>query len=163
MFNVIFLHSHQLINKIGKDSRGYGYDVASIDIQRARDHGCPSYLEMRRLCKIKPEINSFDDYNKIFNATNVDLLKRVYASYEDVEFYVGGLLEIFESPGNPLVGPTFGCINGLGHNNYVQGDIYYYSHKENPYPFTAAQLASIRNYTLLSMYCTNSGIKEISS
>lgn len=115
---------------------------------------------MRRLCKIAPEINSFDDYEKIFNKTNVALLKRVYASHEDVDFYVGGLLEIFESIGSPLVGPTFGCIIGLGHNNYVQGDIYYYSHKENPNPFSDAQLASIRNYTLSNMICTNTGLKQ---
>jgi len=115
---------------------------------------------MRRLCKFTPEINSFDDYRKIFNETNVNLLKSVYASHEDVDFYVGGLLEMFESIGNPFVSPVFGCIIGLGHNNYVQGDIYYYTHKENPYPFTAAQIASIRKYDLSSIICTNTGFKQ---
>lgn len=153
-------YSTELINKIGKDSKGFGYDLVAIDLQRARDHGCTSYLEMRRLCKFTPEINSFDDYRKIFNETNVNLLKSVYASHEDVDFYVGGLLEMFESIGNPFVSPVFGCIIGLGHNNYVQGDIYYYTHKENPYPFTAAQIASIRKYDLSSIICTNTGFKQ---
>ncbi|KAG4071221.1 hypothetical protein HA402_008956 [Bradysia odoriphaga] len=135
--------SSELTNKIGKNSQGFGYDLFAIDLQRSRDHGCTSYVEMRKLCNIQPEINSFDDYKKIFNETNVELLKSLYASYEDVDFYVGGLLEMFENIGVAIVGPTFGCIIGLGHNNYVQGDIYYYTHKQSPHPFSAAQLASL--------------------
>lgn len=109
---------------------------------------------------MKPEINSFDDFNQIFIKTNVDLLRNIYESHEDVDFYVGGLLEAFESVGNPFAGPTFGCVIGANYNRVVGGDIYYFSHPENPYPFTAAQIVAIRKYKIPNIFCTNSGLKE---
>lgn len=150
----------QIINRIGKNRQGYGTDLVSIDIQRGRDHGIPSFVQIRRACKLKPEINSFDDLNKIFNKTNVDLLKNIYKSYEDVDFYVGGLLEAFESVGNPFAGPTFGCVIGENYNNVMGGDIFFYSHPENPHPFTKAQIDAIKNYQISHLYCTNSGLKK---
>lgn len=131
-----------------------------MDIQRGRDHGMPSFVDIRRKCKLTPEINSFDDFNQIFNKANVELLKKFYNSYEDVEFYVGGLLEAFESVGNPFAGPTFGCVIGENYNNVMGGDIYYYSHPENPHPFTKAQVDAVLNYTIVNIYCTNSGLME---
>lgn len=136
-------------------------DIIALDIQRERDHGCPTFVQIRRKCKLMPEINSFDDFGKIFNKTNVELLKSMYQSYEDVELYVGGMLEAFESVGNPLAGPTFGCIIGENYNNVMGGDIYFYSHPENPYPFTKAQIDAIHNYTVPSIYCSNSKLKEV--
>ncbi len=84
----------------------------------------------------------------------------MYESYDDVDFYVGGLLEAFESVASPFAGPTFGCIIGENYNNVMGGDIYYFSHPENPYPFTKAQIAAVANYTVPNIYCTNSGLKE---
>lgn len=153
-------NSEQMVHRIGKNRQGYGMDLISMDIQRGRDHGIPSFVDIRRKCNLKPEINSFDDFNLIFNRTNVDLLKNVYESYEDVDFYVGGLLEAFESVGDPFAGPTFGCVIGANYNNVVAGDIYYYAHKENPYPFTNAQIDAIRNYQIPHIFCTNSGLKR---
>lgn len=149
-----------MINRIGKNDLGFGTDIISTDIQRGRDHGVPSFVQIRRGCKLTPEINSFDDFNKIFNKTNVNLLRKIYKSYEDVDFYVGGLLEAFESVGNPFAGPTFGCVIGQNYNNIVGGDIYFYAHPENPYPFTKAQVDAIRNYQIPHIFCTNSVLKE---
>lgn len=150
----------QIINRIGKDSRGYGLDLIALDIQRSRDHGIPSFVDIRRKCKLTPEINSFDDFSKIFNKTNVELLKSMYESYEDVDFYVGGLLEAFESVANPFAGDTFGCIIGENYNNVMGGDIYYYTHPENPYPFKKAQIDAIQSYAIPNIFCANSGLKE---
>lgn len=112
------------------------------------------------MCNVEPEINSFDDFNKIFNKTNVDLLRKIYQSHEDVDFYVGGMLEAFETVGDPLVGPTFGCVIGANYNNVVGGDIYFYSHPENPYPFTKEQIDAVRNYRIANIVCANSGLNE---
>lgn len=151
----------QIINRIGKESKnGYGIDLVAIDIQRSRDHGIPSFVEIRRKCKLSPEINSFDDFNLIFNKTNVDLLKKNYKSYEDVDLYVGGILELNENVANPFAGPTFGCIIGENYNNVMGGDIYFYSHPENPYPLTTAQSDAISKFSVSNLFCTNSGLKE---
>lgn len=151
----------QIINRIGKSSKnGYGIDLIATDIQRSRDHGIPSFVDIRRKCKLSPEINSFDDFNLIFNETNVDLLKKVYNSYEEVDFYVGGMLEAFEHVGNPFAGPTFGCIIGENYNNVMGGDRYFYSHPENPYPFKKTQIDAITKYSVSNMFCANSGLNE---
>lgn len=84
----------------------------------------------------------------------------MYKSHLDVDFYIGGLLEAFESVGNPFAGETFGCIIGSNYNNVMGGDIYFYSHPENPYPFTKAQIDSVLKYPVPNIYCTNSGLKE---
>ncbi|KAG4073064.1 hypothetical protein HA402_009483 [Bradysia odoriphaga] len=154
-------YSDEIINRIGKNDQGYGLDIISWDVQRGRDHGIPSFVQIRRACKLTPEINSFDDFNKMFNKTNVELLKKVYKSHEDVDFYVGGLLEAFETVGNPFAGPTFGCIIGANYNNVMGGDRYFYTHPENPYPFTQAQIDAIKKYQIPHIYCANSGLKEI--
>lgn len=38
----------------------YGYDILSLDIQRGRDHGLPSYTAYRTLCGLDP-VNGFED------------------------------------------------------------------------------------------------------
>lgn len=149
-----------MINRIGKDSNGYGVDLISLDIQRGRDHGIPSFVEIRRQCKLTPEINSFDDFGKIFNKANVELLKSMYESHEDVDFYIGGLLEAFESFANPFAGPTFGCVIGENYNNVMGGDIYFYSHPESPYPFTKAQIKAVVDYAIPNILCAISGLEE---
>ncbi|KAG4071048.1 hypothetical protein HA402_001485 [Bradysia odoriphaga] len=154
-------YSDEIINRIGKNGKnGYGIDLIALDIQRGRDHGIASFVQIRRKCKLTPEINSFDDFNLIFNKTNVNLLKTFYRSYEDVDFYVGGLLEAFESVGNPFAGPTFGCVIGDNYKNAMGGDIYFYSHPENPYPMTKAQIDAVGKYSVSNLFCANSGLSE---
>ncbi|KAG4079788.1 hypothetical protein HA402_014919 [Bradysia odoriphaga] len=153
-------YADEVVNRIGKNSRGYGMDLIALDIQRGRDQGISSFVEIRRKCNLKPEINSFDDFGKIVNKANVELLKSMYESFEDVDFYIGGLLESFASIGNPLAGPTFGCVIGENYNNVMGGDIYFFSHPENPHPFTTEQINAIRKYSVSNIFCANSGLNE---
>lgn len=39
-------------------------DIVSLDIQRSRDHGIPSYTQFRKYCKLK-EIQSVQDLTLI--------------------------------------------------------------------------------------------------
>lgn len=149
-----------MTGKIDKNAEGYGVDLVSIDIQRGRDHGTPSFLDIRRKCKLQPEIKTFDDFKLIFQPENVELLKRFYKSPEDVDFYVGGMLEIFKSVANPVAGPTFGCVIGENYRNVMGGDIYYYTHPENPNPFTKEQLDQIQTFSMIHLYCLNSKLKQ---
>lgn len=149
-----------MYNKIDKNEEGFGVDLLSIDIQRGRDHGTPSFLEIRKRCKLEPKVETFDDFKLIFNEKNVELLKKFYKSPEDVDFYVGGMLELFEHVANPVAGPTFGCVIGENYRNVMGGDIYYYTHPENPYPFTPKQLEAIKTFSMVHLYCLNSNMKK---
>lgn len=150
-----------MYNKINKNKDGFGMDLIAIDIQRGRDQGVPSYLETRRRCSMTPVLTSFDDFAQVMDAPNVDLLKEVYASPEDVDLYVGGWLETFKSTGNPLAGPTFACAISENYKNTVGGDIYFYSHPENPYPFTSDQLTVIKSFSMRHVICLNSGLSAV--
>lgn len=94
------------------------------------------------------------------NETNVELLRDAYESPEDVEYYVGGVLETYEILGNPLVGKTFGCVIARQWDNFAGGDAYYYSNPNSPYPFTQEQKWAIGNYTISNLLCANSDMTE---
>ena len=51
-----------LTNQLFEESPQEGFDVASLNIQRGRDHGLPSYNEWRDLCGLG-KLSSFDDIN----------------------------------------------------------------------------------------------------
>lgn len=151
-----------MYNKINKNEDGFGMDLISIDIQRGRDQGVPSYLDIRRKCNLTV-MTTFDDFAQVIDPANVDLLKSVYKSPEDVDLYVGGWLEVFKSTGNPLAGPTFSCVISQNYRNSIGGDIYFYSHPENPYPFTTDQMNVIKGFSMRHMICLNSNLTKVNA
>lgn len=92
------------------------------------------------------------------NSTNVDLLRGAYASIEDIDYYVGGLFETYEILGNPLVGPTFGCVIASQWDNFAGGDIYYYSNPLSPHPFSDAQIQAVHAYSISGLICANTNM-----
>ena len=78
-------------------SRGPGdlSDIVSINIQRSRERGVPSYLTYRNsgVCNLKANINSFGDLKKIgFSKGDIKNLKKVYESVKDIDLFTGGML-----------------------------------------------------------------------
>jgi|TARA_B110000037_G_scaffold33898_2_gene41002 hypothetical protein len=67
-----------------------GLDLASLNIQRGRDHGIPSYNEVRRQLGMKPA-RRFRDINPDRKVQRA--LADAYRSVEDVDLWVGGLSE----------------------------------------------------------------------
>jgi peroxidase len=125
-----------------------------------RDHGLPTFLEARRQCGFA-EINSFDELSSILPPFNVDLLRNVYDSVQDIDLYVGGALESFMTMNQVLVGPTFGCIIGEQYRHTMGGDAYFFTHKTNPYPFTQEQLDAIDEFSVNNLICTTSGLQSV--
>ena len=87
-----------------------GADLASLNIQRGRDHGLAPYCKWERLCKVL-----FPGMNTSFYYKNtVQKLKDLYRPdgfRNGIDLWVGGLAEQKISGGQ--VGPTFACIMGL--------------------------------------------------
>lgn len=107
-----------------------------------------------------PEIKTFDDFKAFLNPANVELLRNAYESPEDVDYYVGGILETYEILGNPLVGKTFGCVIAKQWDNFAGGDIYYYTNPNSPYPLTQPQIDAVQAYSISSLLCANSNMNE---
>lgn len=65
-------------------------DLASLNIQRGRDHGIPPYVELRRRWGL-PDVSRFDDITD--DAEVVGALARAYDDVEQVDAWVGALAE----------------------------------------------------------------------
>ncbi|CAJ0604842.1 unnamed protein product [Cylicocyclus nassatus] len=102
-------------------------DLSTINIQRGRDHGHPSYSKYRELCGMGVA-TSFDHLSReILNTGTRDKLQRVYGSVDRIDLWVGALLE--DPVVRGLVGPTVACIVGPQFKRTRDGDRFYY---ENP-------------------------------
>lgn len=130
----------------GKDLGG---DLASLNIQRARDHGLPSYRTWEKYCK-----HLFPGVTPSFQARNArEKFTAIYGTdgYEmGIDLWLGGLAEKPLAGGQ--VGPTFACILGLTFSRLRDGDRFWY---ENPYVFTTDQRLELERSSLAKVICTN--------
>lgn len=116
-----------------KNKENRGIDLVSFDILRGRDCGvAPYYIYVYECHGIK--LRSFDDLTKygLMAPSNVRKIQWIYESIFDVDLYVAGLLEIRHQN---YFGPTISCIIGEQFSRWRDGNVYFYNHPENPYPF----------------------------
>ena len=132
----------------GSDDK-LGGDLATLNIQRGRDHGLPTYRTWEKHCK-----RLFPGHATSFKRADTrEKLMKLYGKegYSDgIDLFVGGLAE------KPLpgarIGPTFACIMGLTFSNVRDGDRFWY---ENLYTFTTRQRTEIKKASLAKVICTN--------
>ena len=79
-----------------------GLDLASLNIQRGRDHGLPTFAAMRAALKLRP-VTRFEDVNR--NRAVVTELDNAYESPADIDLWIGGLAEADRA--GSMVGETF--------------------------------------------------------
>ncbi|KAJ8932163.1 hypothetical protein NQ314_014875 [Rhamnusium bicolor] len=92
--------SDALTNYLFRAGNPFGVDLAALNIQRGRDHGLRPYNDYRQLTGL-PRYTSFNQFGSEIGKK----LGSVYATVDDVDLWVGGLLEE-KAPGS-IVGPTF--------------------------------------------------------
>ncbi|KAK8737060.1 hypothetical protein OTU49_004780, partial [Cherax quadricarinatus] len=129
-----------------------GLDLASLNVQRGRDHGLQPYNEYRALCNLT-KARTFDDLHREIAAPVIERLKRTFAHVDDIDFFTGGLVETPLHGG--LVGPTFGCILGIQFRNLRMCDRFWYENADPLVRFTDPQLTEIRKVTLAKLLCDN--------
>lgn len=82
-----------------------GFDLASLNIQRGRDHGLPSYNDVR----VAYGFSAVTDFSHISSDAEVtSRLSLAYDSVDDIDFWVGGLAEPAIAGG--LVGETMRAV-----------------------------------------------------
>lgn len=129
-----------------------GIDLIALNIQRARDHGIPSYNNYRALCNLK-RATTFDDLSREIPPEVIARFKRVYASVDDIDLFPGGMSERPLQGG--LVGPTFACIISIQFRQLRKCDRFWYENADPVVRFTETQLAEIRKSTLAKILCQN--------
>lgn len=125
-----------------------GFDLASLNIQRGRDHGLPSYNAMREAMGL-PVATSFEEVS-----ADPDVQARltsVYAHVDDVDLWVGALAE--DSINGGHVGELAWHVIRLQFQHLRDGDRYWYQNQ-----FTAAEIADLESTTLADVIRRNTSI-----
>jgi RHS repeat-associated protein len=116
-----------------------GMDLASLNIQRGRDVGLPSYTQARLDFGLSP-ITSFAQITS--NPELQSALASVYGAVDKIDVWVGGLAE--NRAADALVGPLFQAILKDQFQRSRDGDRFWFENGQ----FTPAELTTIRGTTL---------------
>ena len=99
-----------------------GFDLVSLNIQRGRDHGLPSYNDVRELLGFS-RAHYFSDIS-----SDPDIQARLTSAYDsvnDIDLWVGGLSE--DTVARSHVGPLFHSIIKEQFEALRDGDRYWYA------------------------------------
>ena len=127
-----------------------GFDLASLNIQRGRDHGLPSYNDARRALGLRPAL-LFSDIDD--NRETIDALSSVYDSPEQLDLWITSLCE--ESVPGSMVGPTYQHILVDQFVRLRDGDRFFY---KSALPDELVEL--VEQQTLATIIRRNTGIGE---
>ena len=100
-----------------------GFDLASLNMQRGRDHGLPSFSEACRALGV-PAPRRFQDINP--EPAVWMGLEQAYGEVDQVDCWIGGLCEP-HMPG-AMVGPMLRNVIGDQFRRLRDGDRFYYEH-----------------------------------
>ncbi|CAG9823543.1 unnamed protein product, partial [Phaedon cochleariae] len=128
----------------------FGVDLAAINIQRGRDHGIRPYNDYRELSGL-PRFTQFSDFGPEY----ADSLSTVYASVDDIDLWVGGLLE--PKDGQGILGKVFRDMIAEQFSRLKKGDRYFFENDPtiNPGHFTPEQLVELRKASMSRIICDN--------
>ena len=128
-----------------------GLDLASLNIQRGRDHGLADYNDTREAIGL-PRVTSFAEItsDKALQAN----LKSLYGSVDDIDLWVGGLAE--DHVRGSSVGETFQTIIVDQFERLRAGDRYWYQNQ-----FSGRQLAQLQKTSLSDVIERNTDLTSI--
>lgn len=148
--------AQELDNEVVDDIRNFlfgapgsgGFDLASLNIQRGRDHGLADYNSTRVALGLDA-VQSFSDISS--DPEVAAKLEELYGTVDNIDLWVGGLAED-HLPGSSM-GQTFSTIIIDQFERLRDGDRFWY---ENV--FSGDDLAEIQNTTLADVIERNTNI-----
>lgn len=128
-----------------------GLDLASLNIQRGRDHALADYNTTRAAFGL-PKMTSFAQITS--NPELQQKLEELYGDVNKIDLWVGGLAEDHVKGGN--VGETFARIIADQFTRLRDGDRFYYQNA-----FKGAELREIQNTKLSDILKNNTDLKNL--
>lgn len=128
-----------------------GLDLASLNIQRGRDHGLADYNKARRSFGL-PLVRDFQQITR--NMELAGKLRDLYGSPDALDLWVGGLAED-HVPGSS-VGPTFRRIIADQFERLRDGDSHWHERT-----FSGSQLAAIKATRLSEVIRRNTALTKL--
>jgi peroxidase len=131
----------------------FGIDLASLNMQRGRDHGLPDYNTVRKYYTGRAAKN-FSDITS--NENLADSLQKLYGSVDNLDLWVGGLAE--DRMAGKSLGKTLYSLLKKQFENLRDGDFYFYLN--DPY-LDKDVLARVNATTLGDIIKRNTGITNL--
>lgn len=135
----------------GRPGQG-GLDLASVNIQRGRDHGLPSFNQVRKAYGFEP-VKKFEELTD--NESVVSALKSVYESPEQLDPWVGFLAEKHEVDAS--VGKTLKAVLVDQFTRIRDGDRFFYKND----PDVARLAPDMESTRLVDIIKRNTEIENI--
>ncbi|XP_068559484.1 eosinophil peroxidase-like [Cebidichthys violaceus] len=148
--------SDELRDRLFKFTSDLALDLASLNMQRGRDHGLPGYNKWRKFCGLTQPKNKKQLSKVLKNKKLAQQLLKLYKTPDNIDVWLGGVAEPFVPGGR--VGPLFACLIATQFQRIRQGDRLWW---ENKGVFTEAQRDSLRNTSLARIICDNTGITNV--
>ncbi|XP_077476620.1 thyroid peroxidase isoform X2 [Stigmatopora argus] len=131
-------------------------DLASLNLQRGRDHGLPGYNDWRELCEME-RIKTLTDLKQVVsNASVAEKIFQLYKHPDNIDVWLGGLVESF-LPGS-RTGPVFACLIAKQMKALRDGDRFWW---EADGIFTQQQRDELLKVSLSKIICDNTNITEV--
>ena len=104
-----------------------GFDLAALNMQRGRDHGLPTYNQMRGILGLET-YDGWNDADLTFTAEVIKSLTGEYGpmAFGDFDLWIGGLAEAHR--GDCLLGELFTMIVGGQLDALRKGDRFWFEH-----------------------------------
>ncbi|MFO1000634.1 MAG: peroxidase family protein [Planctomycetaceae bacterium] len=128
-----------------------GLDLASLNIQRGRDHGLADYNDTREAIGL-PRVTSFAEITS--DEALQAKLESLYGSVDDIDLWVGGLAE--DHVRGSSVGETFQTIIVDQFERLRDGDRFWYQNQ-----FSGRQLAQLQKTSLSDVIERNADLTSI--
>ncbi|XP_025209661.1 thyroid peroxidase isoform X4 [Theropithecus gelada] len=150
------LMNEELTERLFVLSNSSTLDLASINLQRGRDHGLPGYNEWREFCGL-PRLETPADLSTAIASRSVaDKILDLYKHPDNIDVWLGGLAENFLP--RARTGPLFACLIGKQMKALRDGDWFWW---ENSHVFTDAQRHELEKHSLSRVICDNTGLTRV--
>ena len=128
-----------------------GFDLASLNIQRGRDHGLPSYADARVQLGLAP-VTTWSDITSDPEVQTA--LAAAYPTVGEVDLWIGGLAE--DHVAGALVGELFHSVLSMQFRALRDGDRFWYENDLEP-----EELALVNDSTLSRVILRNTSINTL--
>ncbi|XP_006889511.1 PREDICTED: lactoperoxidase [Elephantulus edwardii] len=144
--NKLFLETHKI----------HGYDLASINIQRGRDHGQPGYNSWRGFCDLSQPKTVEELETVLKNKVLAKKFMDLYGTPNNIDIWIGAIAEPMVTGGR--VGELLACILGKQFRQIRDGDRFWW---ENPEIFTQKQRDALQKVSFSRLVCDNTHITKV--
>jgi hypothetical protein len=132
-----------------------GFDLASLNIQRGRDHGLPDYNSARVAYGLEP-VTSFDQISS--KPETQQKLRDLYGDVNNIDLWVGGLAE--DHVPNAMVGETIQAVLTDQFTKLRDGDRFWYQNDQF-FLENKEHMKQVEKTTLADVIKRNTSIEDI--